>query len=650
MTTRIKLTHSSPSVFIDGCDYGRLAFKTFRAAEKNISAFYDAGVRLFNVLTGSINCMIGVPYSLFGETWVGDGEYDFSPIDRQMELFIKNAPEGYFSVMLQLDARPWYCERHGTPDSFKALSQALADEGYVRDMKAYLRAAVRHCEEKYGDRIFGYFLLCGFTTEWFSELDYEEETGAKTAAYRRYLNDGSAVIPAKDVRETPPDVVYLDPDADRELISYRRFHAGMISSAILGCAAIVKDETHRDKLCGVYFGYLFELAGARLWNAGSLDYERVFDSPDIDMISSPSSYSCGQRSADGASGVMVTHESLTRREKLYFLEFDHRTFTAPKNVDGDNGRPLPGWSDRLPDERTTIDVMRRDFMLCATQRLSLWWFDMFGGWFDSPGMMDEIARQIRLSRELSQLSCASAAEIALIASGGESLYLINKNSGLNSANLTRQLADMTKIGAPFDIYSSFDVEIIDFERYKVIIFPDLFDVTERQTDIIRSLKEKGKTLIFLGASPAAKALGAEYDIAVRENTAVWDGQTFGTGVVQQTAAPVGGEVIARFKDGAAAAARRDNVILAASGPLPTDLIRGIARDAGVFIYSDDRPVYVSESLIGVYLADGENTVLRVREDGVYEDVFSGRRFEAKDGRMEVRYAGSRAVMVRRRGE
>ena len=45
-----------------------------------------------------------------------------------------------------------------------------------------------------------------------------------------------------------------------------------------------------------------------LHNAGHLDYERVFLSPDIDMISSPSSY--GYRSQTDPSGFMVTQTTL----------------------------------------------------------------------------------------------------------------------------------------------------------------------------------------------------------------------------------------------------------------------------------------------------------------------------------------------------
>ena len=71
---------------IDGKLYPPLSFKSFRPNPKNVSEFYDAGVRLFSVLTSGVTSALGGPYSLYGESWVGECTYDFSAIDRQMDI------------------------------------------------------------------------------------------------------------------------------------------------------------------------------------------------------------------------------------------------------------------------------------------------------------------------------------------------------------------------------------------------------------------------------------------------------------------------------------------------------------------------------------------------------------------------------------
>ena len=104
---------------INGKYFSPLAFKSFRPNKTNISEFYYAGVRLYSILTSGVTSALGVPYSLYGESWVGEGKYDFAPIDRQIELFIENAPQAYFAIMIQLDTRAWYLKLHPeVPNSF----------------------------------------------------------------------------------------------------------------------------------------------------------------------------------------------------------------------------------------------------------------------------------------------------------------------------------------------------------------------------------------------------------------------------------------------------------------------------------------------------------------------------------------------------
>ena len=87
--------------------------------------------------------------------------------------------------MFQVDTRPWYLETHPeVPDSFLCLSQIAHDETWRKAAADYLKAVIRHCEEKYGDRIYGYFILGGGTTEWLSYHDHEEPHPIKEAAYK----------------------------------------------------------------------------------------------------------------------------------------------------------------------------------------------------------------------------------------------------------------------------------------------------------------------------------------------------------------------------------------------------------------------------------------------------------------------------------
>ena len=358
MQVSLKRVGGAVKIDIDGTAYEPLSFKSFRPTARNISDFYKAGVRLFSILSSGLNSILGVPYSLYGESWIGYDSYDFTPIDRQIELFLQNAPQGYFALMLQLDTRDWYIKKENCPNSFTNLSQIAGDSKWRAQAANYLKAVLNHVEEKYGDRFYGYFLLGGTTTEWFSNRDYFAPHPMKERDYRRFTGCPEAVLPQQAEICRPKETVFYAPDADRNVIDAVRYHCQIIADAILYFASEAQQVLKHRKLVGVYYGYLFELAGARLWNDGSLDYMRVFNSPDIDMISSPSSYAF--RKHIDPSAFMVTYDSLNRRDKLYYLEFDHITHLAPQYIEGHG---IPGYDSKLKNEQETIDIMRRDFCL-----------------------------------------------------------------------------------------------------------------------------------------------------------------------------------------------------------------------------------------------------------------------------------------------
>ena len=132
-TAKVVNHNGTLKIEINGKCYNPLSFKSFRPNPQNISEFYNAGVRLFSVLSSGVTSALGVPYSLYGESWIGDDDYDFSAIDRQMDMFIQNAPDAYFAPMLQLDTRNWYLKEHPeVPNSFTNLSQIACDEAWKK--------------------------------------------------------------------------------------------------------------------------------------------------------------------------------------------------------------------------------------------------------------------------------------------------------------------------------------------------------------------------------------------------------------------------------------------------------------------------------------------------------------------------------------
>ena len=663
MQASIKRDAGMLKVDIDGKLFAPLSFKSFRPNPTNVSEFYRAGVRLFSVLSSGIICALGVPYSHFGESWIGDGEYDFSAIDRQMDMFIENAPEGYFAPMFQLDTRPWYIEKYGVPNTFTHLSQTAWDEHWRKSAADYLKAAIRHCEGKYGDRIYGYFLLCGTTTEWFSRFDHEEPHPIKEEGFKKWCGRLDARLPSKE-RLDRMGPVFLDAD-EADVYEARCFHGQTVSKTLLYFAEEAQNVIQHKKLLGAYFGYLFEM-GIGLHTQGVLDYERVFTSPDIDMISSPSSY--GYRRLFDPSAFMLTQKTLDKHGKLYFLEFDHITHVAPKMVyepcadaTGNGGMvQIPGASSKCADEAESLNLMWRDFILCYGNATALWWFDMFDGWFRSEGMMSAIEKMIKLHGKLSFLDKSSAAKIAVFAEG-ESVNRVRKGSELTKISLSNMRRALAEMGAPYDLYSVCDLDDLDPQKYSLIILLDSYDIKKARLEKIKSLQAAGVTVLSVYAPNYAnngkcdvKNISALTSVEVSEGKVCHGSAVFGeekTPAIGEapyfTVTDKKAEPLMFFEDGSIAAAKGQRSVYVATPYVPSGLLRKIAKDRGVFVYSDDPLVYtyVNKSAIGVYNATEHDAVINVPEDGTYKDLIEDITFVSKNGRLTLPKRSLRAFLL-----
>ena len=652
MKAQVKRYKGILKIEIDGKLYDPLSFKSFRPNPQNISEFYDAGVRIFSVLSSGITSALGVPYSLFGESWIGENKYDFSTIDKQMDMFNANAPEAYFAPMIQLDTREWYLESHeNIPNSFTHLSQIAHDEEWKYAAANYLKAVIVHCEKKYGDKTYGYFLLCGTTTEWFSGFDYEEIHPIKNNAYKKWRNDKDINLPSLE-RLNQNGKVFLDKDED-DVYMARKFHAETIANLILYFTKEAQSVLHHNKLLGLYYGYLLELSKERVYNFGSLAYEKVFLSSDIDMISSPSSYL--YRDISDPSAFMVTQKTLDAHNKLYFLEFDHITHVAPKEIlEGyDNSRnkrltKIPGADNKCKNEFETLNLMYRDFILCNGSMTALWWFDMFDGWFRSDGMMSAVENMLRITKELSKEETESVAEIAVFAEG-ESMYHVRKSADINTLCLSDIRRTLAECGAAYDFYSVSDVMLPEMDKYKLYIFLNQYYISEELKSYIdEKVINSGKAILWLYApgfiNGGMEEISSITRMSVASSNESHGRLTFGSEkmsyeveapyfcINEPSVCP-----IAHFEDGRTAIAYKEingyKSMYASTCNIPSEVLREIAKIANVHIFSDDKRVYVypNSSSTGVYNASGRDCQIQLANDGIYVDLLSNEKYECKDG-------------------
>lgn len=572
------------------------AYRSFRKEPDTVKRMYGLGIRQFCVFPANTENSVGLPYSEYPPNRVYHDVTDYTPVDRQIADILQRAPEAELLFMVDLNTPLWLIRKLAPElaDSIMGLTDALSCERWKEDTLKYMRGMLEYIEAHYPGRVTGYILACGMTDEW---MDYSSgrELPGKLAMYRKW----SAArgfgeperIPSVDERfRADPETGLRDPEKDRESLRYWRFLSELVADSIAEFAREARRVIPASTALGCFFGYVFELARRRLVQSGHLAYEKVFNCRDLDFFLCPGDYS--DRQMGGGSGFMYPEGTLELAGKNPFYEIDHAVSTA-------NFRLTPQielkWMSKQKWRNAAEDVagFRREFSRALIRGASLWWFDMWGGYFDRPEVVAEVAKMLDIHTRFSDAGRVPDAEIALVACP-DSIRCIDDNRPDGFVKLNNSLLTLcSRLGAPVRTFSFNDlVRIPDLGRYRMVIFSGLFEVTPEKAALLRKLVLKNERIVIWAG-------GAAYSDGERRTP---DGMEKLTGI------PAGGaQCVRREMDGWTSCFIPD-----AEPPREREL-RRFARDAGVHVFADfPAVVLASKDLLMIHTTETGRRTIRLK--------------------------------------
>ena len=634
MLARIIKQNGNRVFEIDGKTYLPAAFRSFRPTPANVSLFYRNGIRLFQMQCSGRNSTLGLPYSNYGAAWVGDHRYDFSALDRQMEMFMKFAPEGYFMLMVQLDMPDWWRKENNCPwDSYLQIGEALLEEKWISDACDYLQAFLRYAEETYGDRVFAYSFSAGCATEWFDQWYYDSISDRKAADYREKTGDPDAPVPTiADIRST--DFPSLRQD-DNAVYRYQKYCADLIPDLILLFARCAQEVLNHRKIVGLFFGYS-DLPLHWQNQTATNGYEKVWASPDIDMLFSPAAYQT--RKLDQVSSYQYLVDSISVHDKLYLHEIDHRTYLAQYPMDN-FGMMYTDYKN----EEETITVLRRELCAAAVKDGALWWFDFMGGYYASPGLEAELRTEMDVLQKLYAMPHKSVSEIAVFADP-MSFLRMHDETRMPQDCVFHNRDSLHNCGAPYDYFNLKDLTSIDLTQYKMFVFLNAVEMTDEVKETIRT-KLADKTKVWLYApNYAAGGMDEVCSIRLREINLPEGKVQYGSDCFGFTdpASPMfavddaEADILASYTDGTPACARKGTDVYIPVGNVPSALWRELARTAGVHIYCDTPgALYADSRFVARQTVWETDITVRMPFDCTVEELFSGKTYRTVN--KELRY-------------
>lgn len=551
-----------------------VCYRSFWPELETTARFKDLGINTRCFFAANAINSLGFEYCKYPLIWKGLNQYDFAAYDRQVDDLLSANPGAKFLCMVDLNT-PYWLTRQFALDSFSDISHAASNPKWLQVTRDWMLAFLDYSEKKYGDKIEAYILSGGGTSEWY-EYDRGRSSGVKNAAWRRWcekngLSLGDDVPAESALRRAAHENVVYDPATEPEKIHYWRFHNEVIADAVLHFAAAARRKIPKEKEIGVFFGY-YLVSDNKLVSFGHLDYERVFASPDIDFVISPGNYN--DRMIGGGSGSQLVHGTAARYGKRYLHEIDHRTHLVDRQWGGNMG-----WKTQADDNAGHI----REAAFALVHHASLWWFDMWGGWYQKEETQQLIKRLKVVSDQYANDRSPSVAQ-ALLVSDPQSACCLNEKMPHASA-MARQFRDkLNRTGAPLDVYSFNDLAVIDLSRYKVVFLPAMLLITPERAEILhKRLLHSGRTVVWVYAP------------------GISDGKTLDTARVKRWTG-------AEYKTPGPTKVAMDgwtSVYAFEYQTMTPETLKGIMKDAGVHLYTDGpEPVYANRRLLAIHSKDG----------------------------------------------
>lgn len=570
----------------------------------------------------------------------------------------------------------------------KRPEQSYASQVWLDEGRDFLRAYIDHLTRiGLADRFVAYHICAGQSTEWTKWSssgrlacgDYSEpmrryfrawlrkKYGDDPATFRRAWNRpeisfDTAEAPTADEQLRTRLYNFRDPKQEMNVIDYYAALAELCADRINDFCRTVKEATGGRSLAGASYGYTLTCSYNQGFYAegpvsvssdfshnqrgGHLALGRVLASPYVDFLGSPISY--GFRGIGGDASLSQLSESCTIHGKLCIVEEDSRIHDIPP--DSTYGR--------ANNRNESAAILKRNIARTLTHGLGIWRAPMG----DAP--LRPLLKQFNEIGEFSLKTDRSpAAEVAVITDEA-SFFAMSDRYDLDLANLSHQvLQGLARFGAPFDHYLLDDFLEGRLRPYKLYFFLNAFHLdAARREKLKRELRRDGRTAVWVyapgcldenGCSVAAMEdiTGLKYDrsdypwpvfMHITDFT-----HPITAGLSQDLfwsfSSPLGPQFWVQDPDarvlGQVSGGQGRNVpglavkrfpewtsIHVAVPNIPAPVLRGLARFAGVHLYSEAGDVlYASRDLLGVHtVAGGRRTFRLPRRVEVVRDLFTGK--------------------------
>ena len=518
------IKNGKPILSVNGKIIPAAAYITYFDERSCCGDFAKAGYELFSVCASFSDLPLNsdTSFSPFCGIFDVKGKPDYSLFDRNVKRITDVCPSAKIFPRVRISMPSWWTHEH--PDECcKGADgiprEAIYSESFRETGAQMLREFISHVQTSiYADNIIGYQISGGYTEEWFHFDSKGSISQCTKDCFNKYL---SSHFPGK--YKTLSDIPSENTYSERGLINdelaanFLSFVNNSISETISFFAKTAKQCVNFKQIVGTFFGYIAEVTNPL---RGSSGLGALLECPYIDFICSPNSYLSGRALGKDWS-EMTAGQSIRLHGKLYFAENYIRThlsdypYNCRKGIDPEKKYSGAIWKG--PDTvKGSVSALRKSFARQVTHANGMWWFDMWGGWYACPEIMNEMSVFLNFVKKYTESdSAVTSSQTALIA---DESY--NRRVGLSepSAAAFGKFRDcLGNTGMPYDIL--LDKDYRHCASYKAVILPYRDEYLSESSRLLKQFCAKNGVAVITSELPDASDINTQVlrDILISKN-------------------------------------------------------------------------------------------------------------------------------------
>ena len=478
----------------------------------------------------------------------GKNVYDWSQIDNRMENILKSCPDAIVTVQVFTGAPgKWLNENDdacvmikesANPFNYSQTSIAIPSQRYPSVLsKKYreqsglaVRDVISHVESKYGGNVVGYIMTGMATEEWyhhgwhnrsFDDFNPDVQTAFQAFVMAQYGTiekvraawGKPASFTEADIEVLPPELRYGSKDATfykdgtgTYVADFYRFYNEMIPDTIGFFADQVKTVAP-EKVVGCFYGYQLEFSSDP--GSGHNALGRLLKEKSVDFIK-VSAGALDRFSGTGGDNIRAPLMSGALNNKVIMNDNDSATsmlgnpeVNCFSNEVGETLEKRKAEMARICGYAETPELsgemLERIVMFASANGFLTTYFDLHGGYYAHP-VIEKYAREIEQRyKTMFEYNRSSAAQLLVVADEKSCDYVqrqgINGNGFLTS-NTQNVDAKLIKLGVPYDLVLTDDIDKVDMSKYKMVWFINNYYVSAEQKAKIDKFKGDGRTILW----------------------------------------------------------------------------------------------------------------------------------------------------------